>query len=31
MSAEKALFAGTVLDENAQIELQADVMGGAMP
>jgi hypothetical protein len=28
MSAEEAFFAGTFLDENVQIQLQAEVMGG---
>jgi hypothetical protein len=25
------VFAGTFLDENAQIQLQAEIMGGAIP
>ena len=28
---EEALFACTFLEENAQIQLQAEIMGGAIP
>ncbi len=30
-SAEEAFFACTFLEENAQIQLQAEIMGGAVP
>jgi hypothetical protein len=30
MTAEEALFACAFLDENAQIQLQAEIMGGAI-
>ena len=30
MTAEEAFFACTFLDENAQIQLQAEIMGGAI-
>jgi ribulose-5-phosphate 4-epimerase/fuculose-1-phosphate aldolase len=30
-SAEEAFFACTFLEENAQIQLQAEIMGGAIP
>jgi ribulose-5-phosphate 4-epimerase/fuculose-1-phosphate aldolase len=29
--AEEAFFASTFLEENAQIQLQAEIMGGAPP